>query len=81
MWVQSSTQLVYSLNKRWSITARKHALINKYALNRRVRLLTRLYGITFTWVVWRSATKMLNAYAACVIIPVTVLHVHVHIYK
>ena len=29
-------------------TGRKHALIKKYALNKHVRLLTRLYGITLS---------------------------------
>ena len=31
------------------ITGRKHALIKKYALNKHVRLLTRLYGYVVVW--------------------------------
>ena len=35
----------YALIRRYLTTGRKYALIKKYALNKHVRLLTRLYGI------------------------------------
>ena len=35
----------HALIRQYLITGRKHALIKKYALNKHVRLLTRLYGI------------------------------------
>ena len=34
----------HALIRQYLITGRKHALIKKYALNKHVRLLTRLYG-------------------------------------
>ena len=47
---QSSSEYYYrlywahALTRHYLTTGRKYALINKYALNKHVRLLTRLYG-------------------------------------
>ena len=49
---QSSSEYYYclywahALIRHYLTTGRKYALIKKYALNKHVRLLTRLYGIT-----------------------------------
>lgn len=64
--------LAHELNKRELITGRKHALIEKYPLNRWVHLLARLYGRVY--IVWKEGWTArcnglwVNGKRACVIL-------------